>query len=256
MVVCTLPRAKTNEAILIYFYTDALILPLTWLRMSQVKEAEHEENGFSVHAGACEKEVTQACFDFICERLQKYLSLPAAMSSAQSKRHFLPISTTPSFTEAKEYFHRSGFMLPMVPCVEFVLKSLLSGSAGTLLENLLGNNAVLREATAIISQPGVTSQAFHSDGNWDDLRPRVITVFLALQDIFDEIMDLHDFALKRTSQAVFWKMDPTDGTTMLGRNPTWFKLSAGDAILMIQPLGIVEVQIRHRINRTLLSFSC
>ena len=153
-----------------------------------MKEAEHEENGFSLHVGACEKEIMQTCFEFICASLQKYLSLPAAMSSAQSKRHFLSFSTTPSFTVTEEYFHRSGFMLPMVPCVEVVLKTLLSGSSGTLLEKLLGNNAVLREATAIISQGGAASQAFHSDGNWSDEDPRVITVFLATHDIFDVAM--------------------------------------------------------------------
>ena len=226
--------------------------------MSQVKEAEHEENGFSVHAGACEKEVTQACFDFICERLQKYLSLPAAMSSAQSKRHFLPISTTPSFTGAEEYFHRSGFMLPMVPCVEFVLKSLLSGSAGTLLENLLGNNAVLREATAIISQPGVTSQAFHSDGNWDSLGPRVITVFLALHDIFDEIMGPTRFCPKTHKPSCFLekKWIPPTEQLALGRNPTWFKLSAGDAILMDSTTWHCgSANTSSNKNRTLLSFS-
>ena len=228
------------------------------MEASRGKEAEHEENGISVHTGACEKEVIQACFDFICIWLQKYLSLPAAMSSAHSKRHFLAFSTTPSYTGADEYFHRSGFILPMVPCVEVVLKSLLSGSSGTLLEKLLGKNAVLQEATAIISQPGVTSQAFHSDGNWNDQGPRVITVFLAMHDIFDDTMGPTRFCPKTHKPSCFIekKWIPPTEQLALERKPTWFKLSAGDAILMDSTTWHCgSANTSSNKNRTLLSFS-
>ena len=122
---------------------------------------EHQANGVSLYKAACEKEMITSCFHYLNEKLKIYLSLPASMNAAASKRHFLRFSTTPGFTVKEDPYHRTGFMLPIDPPVKNVLKSFLSGTPGEVIQNLIGN-AELREITAITSEPGVTSQTFHS----------------------------------------------------------------------------------------------
>ena len=107
---------------------------------------EHQANGVSLYKAACEKEMITSCFHYLNEKLKIYLSLPASMNAAASKRHFLRFSTTPGFTVKEEPYHRTGFMLPIDPPVKNVLKSFLSGTPGEVIFNLIGN-AELREIT-------------------------------------------------------------------------------------------------------------
>lgn len=224
----------------------------------QAKATEHEEEGVSVHVGVCTTDVACTCFAFICQRLQEYLSLPAAMSSAASKRHFLPFSTTPGFTGQHECHHRSGFLLPIVPCVEVVLKSFAASTVGTVLAQLLGDTAVLRELVAIISEPGAAAQAFHSDSNWDEQEPRVVTVFLAMQDILAADMGPTRFCARTHKPSCFSDKRWIPPTQRLAedRHPTWFQLHAGDAILMDPTTWHCgSANTSSNKNRTLLSFS-
>jgi len=217
---------------------------------------EHQANGVSLYKAACEKEMITSCFHYLNEKLKIYLSLPASMNAAASKRHFLRFSTTPGFTIKEDPYHRTGFMLPIDPPVKNVLKSFLSGTPGEVIFNLIGN-AELREITAITSEPGVTSQTFHSDGNWSEYEPRIITVFLAMHDILDEAMGPTRFCPKTHMPNCFPnnKWIPPIENLAENRNPIWFKMVAGSAVLMDSTTWHCGSSNTSNQNRTLLSFS-
>ena len=216
---------------------------------------ELEENGVSVQRGACTKKLSAECFDYISKNLEKYLALPGTMNSSSQKRHFLHVSTAPKFNTTHNPGHRSEFVLPIESQVDSVLRCILSGTVGTTLMKLLGENAELSEITAIPSEPGAKSQAMHSDGNWGPLQPRTMTMFLALHNIQDEAMGPTYFCPKTHVPSCFPNNEWVPPTPTLDRGPVWYTLCAGDAVLMHSTTwhyGGANISDR---NRVLLSFS-
>lgn len=199
-------------------------------------DAEINAKGVIVQHDACEKDVIAACHAEILKQLEHMLTLPKTMAESMrwTGRHFLPFSTLPGFTVTREPELRRDVLLPISSPVEAVLKATLSGNVGSILLNTVGRDAELCSFSAIISEPGAQAQAIHSDADWNETAPRIITMFLALHDILDEAMGPTRFCPATHTPQCFpgerWL--PATGTNVADRSSIWFALNAGDAVLM------------------------
>ena len=200
-------------------------------------EGQLDANGVDVARGACAASTCSALLAEIHSGLKLMLALPQAMSESvrpPSKRHILPISLSPTEVILDPVYHRRDFKLPFSPVTDRVIRTLLSGDVGNILLQTLGPDAELFELTTITSEPGSAAQPMHSDGMWSATLPRIITVFLALHDVLDERMGPTRFCLMTHVPRCFpdgrW-MPPTEANVAEERQ-VWFRLQAGDAVLM------------------------
>ena len=133
----------------------------------------------------------------------------------------------------------------------------LSGTCGTILSNILGDDAELCGLLSITSRPGCPAQSMHSDGMWSESSPRLITMFLAVHNILDEAQGPTLFITQTHRPDCFagerW-LPPTD-ELVSQRDPIWFKLKAGDIVLMDQTTWHCGGANTSDQMRTLLSFS-
>ena len=180
-------------------------------------DTDLSRRGACVLRGACRREQCASCLAETLESLER------------SQR-------SDAFAEIQEPSYRSDFKLPFSPSVEAVARLTLSGGVGRILVSVLGSDAELCELSAITSSPGAASQAIHSDGHWSEAAPLVVTVFLALHDILDEAMGptLH-YPCTHTPQCFPGKrwLPPSDSRVAERPPPAWYRLRAGDAMLMV-----------------------
>ena len=217
--------------------------------------AEFKARGVCVQRGACVARDVKALHEEINASLRELLRLPG---KAQD-RHFLhfPVTAEQRRKIVKDPTHQREYTPKMSPKVEAVVRSVLEGKAGAILESVLGRDPQLSELLAIVSHPGwcwrrngtwwscrgvhiamgsvfelcahfrctyvapcvtplsslyspltppstpslaytprgflafysgAKGQTLHSDSQWSATSTKLITVFLALHDIDDEIM--------------------------------------------------------------------
>ncbi|CAE7262051.1 unnamed protein product [Symbiodinium sp. CCMP2592] len=189
--------------------------------------------------------VINACYKHLMEHLDRMLALPGPMTAVPQNRHFMPFSTTVGFKGPHSPpEHRRDFLLPIFGTpVEAMMRAVLGSAppgAGAILQDCVGQDAELREVTAIVSDPGCTAQELHGDNEWAEDEPLVATMFVALQDIADEAMGPTYFCMDTHHPRCFpegqWVAPSSrEGRTLVagGSKPaTWFPLRAGDATLM------------------------
>lgn len=214
-------------------------------------------DGVTVQRGVCGGHLIESCRGFFDENLEKYLALPGPMSAANEMRHFVQFSTSRELSPKQHFSHRSQFVLPIAGTCEAVLKTVLSGTCGTILSNILGDDAELCGLLSITSRPGCPAQSMHSDGMWSESSPRLITMFLAVHNILDEAQGPTLFITQTHRPDCFagerW-LPPTD-ELVSQRDPIWFKLKAGDIVLMDQTTWHCGGANTSDQMRTLLSFS-
>lgn len=195
---------------------------------------ELDLNGVLVLRAACNRQQSTKCLVDTLSNLETYLALPGSMNSSSVKRHFLRFSVASDFTVTRAAHHRCNFILPISPSIDELLRATFAGTTGAIVLKALGPGAIISEITAIASQTGSAEQTVHSDGNWDASVPRVLTMFVALHDIADESMGPTRFYPKTHNPSCFadnmWRSPSDRATTQ--RESVWFKLRAGDAVLM------------------------
>ena len=186
----------------------------------------------SAASAACE-----ACLAASLDGLERKLALPQTMaermrSGGVSLRHFVPICTTSTTIEKPTT--RSEFRMPFGPGFAAVLRAALAGEAGALLVAAVGRDAELRELQVIVSEPGAAAQDVHSDSNYSEASPRLVTVFVALHDLLDERMGPTYFWPHTHEPRCFpgeiWR--PPTASLAAERRSVWYALRAGDAVLM------------------------
>ena len=195
--------------------------------------------------------------NYVMKQLEILSALPRPMSAAAVTRHFVPFSTDPEFIGEKKFTHRNDFRLPLKgnAVLETALTVVLCDAvAGEVIAKTIGPNAVLREVTAICSEPGCPMQELHGDSEWvakggggSENGVRVVTMFVALHDIMTEEMGATQFCLDTHHPRCFSEVDfpeaggkwvaPTSkaGRAIVargGKPRTWFPLVAGDATIM------------------------
>jgi len=159
-------------------------------------------SGVSLVRGACDQSIVSACLkEELLVGLDKMLALPGR---ASDNRHFIHIETeteteteqgagtststsTRTIATASNSNHQSNFRLPLSSGVKEVLRSALSSSAGKILLRTLGRDAEISKITMITSEPGSGLQYLHSDACWSESGPRLISMFLALEDIKEDM---------------------------------------------------------------------
>merc|ERR1719203_2574707 len=227
--------------------------------------AELNECGVCVAHDAVERRTCAACLAEVHEQLQRMLLLPGHV---YDNRHFLRFPTARGATTHKEPTHQRDFTPPWSSCVEAVLRDFLASPAGEILVEAVGRDAEMVEMAAIISDPGATAQAIHSDSCWSATSPRLITVFLALHDILDEVLGPTRFCPGTQNPSCFpegagW-LAPPDAYTqphpqaeakLAEVPPVWFAMNAGDAVLMESTTWHLGGANTSEQRRSLLSFS-
>ena len=195
-------------------------------------------NGVLVQQNVCPKEAVEICYAEVLEHLSMLLALPQTMAEMNraTGRHFLAFSVAKSFERPlREPEHRRDVLLPLSAPVKTVLEILLSGSTGDVVASAVGESAELCGLSAIVSDPGAIRQSIHSDAEWRVNSPRLVTIFLALHDILTEDLGPTKFVPKTHTPHCFTEgkwLPPTE-TLVAGRGgSTWFKLHAGDCVLM------------------------
>ena len=248
-----------------------------------------DATGVSVCRAVCDPSLCAALLAEIQTHLTRLSERPQTMAERMRQeatgptcRHFLPISTVrgsslgggTSEGVGPDFDGAGGGALPLSPAAAAVLKSALGsgggggggGGVGALLAAALGGvDAVVSEMTAIASDPGAAAQAVHSDGDWREGAPRLVTLFLALHDVLDPSMGPTRYWPRTHTPRCFapegsaegaW-LPPTEERARERRagGGVWFPLKAGDAVLMEQTAwhhGGANTSTR---RRTLLSVS-
>ena len=124
--------------------------------------------------------------------------------------------------------------MPFGPGFAAVLRAALAGEAGALLVAAVGRDAELRELQVIVSEPGAAAQDVHSDSNYSEASPRLVTVFVALHDLLDERMGPTYFWPHTHEPRCFPDEIWRPPTELLAANlrSVWYALRAGDGVLM------------------------
>lgn len=196
--------------------------------------------GVVVVEDACDPAVCSRCHAELVNDRDTLLSLPASMSEiarAGGQRAFLPFLTGKGALTGKgPAHHRRNFQLPIGGhSVDAVLRSVLSGDAGAILEEALGPDAELCGLTAISSEAATAAQDIHSDAEWSTEDQRLVTIFLAMHDILEEAMGPTRFVPETHLPSCFdppvW-LPPTTQRVAERGGTVWFPLRAGDVVVM------------------------
>lgn len=217
--------------------------------------------GLAVLRGACDGTIADVCHDDVTRSFDQMLSLPQTMAEASrpNGRQFLTFATFRDHRTPAAPGHRRDYVLPIAGSVEAVLRAALCGPAGAVLADALGADAELCGANAIAAEPGAAAQAVHSDGEWAEVAPRVITMFLALHDVVQKDMGATLFFPATHTPQCFpgrrWHAPTEAIVAQRSDQPLWFALHAGDAVLMDSRLWHAGGANTSSRRRTLLSVS-
>jgi hypothetical protein len=198
--------------------------------------------------GVCKK---TKCADFLTYIFES-LNQKHSLSGHIYNRHFLKFEIPPSTINTNPS-HQSEFSLPFSLNLKSLLKNIISGKVGEILEESLGKDAELCEITSITSDPGARSQDFHSDSFWRPTTPKLITMFLALHDILEENLGPTRFCPNTHAPHCFPDGKWTAPTELV--DSMWFPLRAGDLVMMDSFLWHCGGENKSEKQRTILGIS-
>lgn len=193
---------------------------------------------------------------------EAFAALPMSMAERRrgnTHRVFLPFSVKRGGEQRERSpTSRYEFRLPMSRTTRSMLEAVLSGDVGGAIAENIGEDCELSGLVYIVSEKGAVAQAVHSDGNWGENAPKVITLFLATSDIQDEDMGPTRFMPATHAPECFdggeW-LPPTPANGVREREDVWFPLNAGDAVMMQSTLWHCGGANTSEKKRVLLSFS-
>ena len=205
---------------------------------SEDHTSEFNVRGLVVIRDGCTKAQCDTCLSELLKGLDIMMQLPGPMNEQNPKRHFLKVPVSKSEAVPKEFSHRRDFSMSHSKNTHALLKTIIADSpAGGVLKDVLGEDGELIEMNAIISEPGSKCQNVHADGDFHASAPRILTMFLALHDIVDESLGPTRFWPETHSPECYadkkW-VQPTEERVEERGDYSWYKLNAGDAVIMDQ----------------------
>ena len=227
--------------------------------ISEDPSSELKKRGLVVIREVCTKSQCDTCMSELTKGLDVMMKLPAPMNEQKPERHFLGFPVSKSTPSPKDFSHRRDFRMSMSKNTIELLTSIIKQSpAGSVLKEVLGDDGELIELTAIVSEPGAKSQDIHADGDFNPLAPQIVTMFLALHNIVDESLGPTRF-YPETHKPEFYSdkkwVAPTEDAVKEKGEYDWYKLNAGDAIIMDQCTWHGGGANTSNRKRTLLSLS-